>query len=122
MTFSVSRDMGAFEWAGNNLLTVFCQPKSLLDLEVWRLLYDVLRFNTNAQRFLIELGSKSTKVEEISIGTYLERHGYSDSFRDNYLIVCAIFLHWKPRVMLTNPVRLANDCRYLEHSTRQMLP
>ncbi|PIL22640.1 hypothetical protein GSI_15331 [Ganoderma sinense ZZ0214-1] len=86
MTFSVSRDLGAFEWAGNNLLTVFCQPKRLLDLDVWHLLYDVLRFNANAQRFLIELESKSADVERISIGTYLERHGYSDSFRDNYLI------------------------------------
>nr|VWP01065.1 Multicopper oxidase GIP1 (EC (Aurofusarin biosynthesis cluster protein GIP1) (Gibberella pigment protein 1) (Laccase-1) [Ganoderma boninense] len=86
MTFSVSRDLGAFEWAGNNLLTVFCQPKRLLDLNVWRLLYDVLRFNANAQRFLVELENKSSDAERISIGTYLERHGYSDSFRDNYLI------------------------------------
>ncbi|KAM5534988.1 hypothetical protein V8D89_011361 [Ganoderma adspersum] len=86
MTFSVSRDMGAFEWAGNNLLTVFCQPKRLLDLELWRLMYDLLRFNANTQRFLIELEGKSSDAEDISIGTYLERHGYSDSFRDNYLI------------------------------------
>lgn len=89
MTFSVSRDMGAFEWAGNNLLTVFCQPKRLLDLEMWRLIYDLLRFNANTQRFLIELERKPSDAEDISIGTYLERHGYSDSFQDNYLIVCA---------------------------------
>lgn len=88
MTFSVSRDMGAFEWAGNNLMTVFCQPSRLLDLEMWRLLYDVIRFNASAQRLIVELDSrKSAKDEELSIGTYLEQNGYSDSFRDNYLIV-----------------------------------
>ncbi|KAI0720581.1 FAD/NAD(P)-binding domain-containing protein [Cerioporus squamosus] len=86
MTFSVSRDMGAFEWAGNNLMSVFCQPSRLLDLEMWRLLYDVLRFNVSAQRLIVELESNKSVDEELSIGTYLEQHGYSDSFRDNYLI------------------------------------
>ncbi|KAF9820730.1 hypothetical protein IEO21_01173 [Rhodonia placenta] len=41
MTFSVSRDGGAFEWAGNNLSSVFCQPKRLLDPDMWRMLYDI---------------------------------------------------------------------------------
>ena len=87
MTFSVSRDMGAFEWAGDNLMTIFCQPSRLLDLQMWRLIYDVLRFNASAQKFIIELGKNTSADEGISIGTYLQRHGYSDSFRDNYLIV-----------------------------------
>ena len=87
MTFAVSRDMGAFEWAGNNLMTVFCQPSRLLDLEMWRLLYDVIRFNASAQRLIVEYETKEVADEELSIGTYLKRHRYSDSFRDNYLIV-----------------------------------
>lgn len=87
MTFAVSRDMGAFEWAGNNLATVFCQPSRLLDPNMWRLIYDVLRFNASAQKLLLELERTGVQDEEISIGDYLEQHGYSDSFRDNYLIV-----------------------------------
>ncbi len=94
MTFAVSRDMGAFEWAGNNLMTVFCQPSRLLDMEMWRLIYDVLRFNASAQRLVVELESKKAVDEGLSIGSYLEQHGYSDSFRDNYLIVL-------PRLILT---------------------
>lgn len=90
MTFAVSRDMGAFEWAGNNLATVFCQPSRLLDPNMWRLIYDVLRFNASAQKLLLELERKGVQDEEISIGDYLEQNGYSDSFRDNYLIVCII--------------------------------
>ncbi|KAI9058484.1 FAD/NAD(P)-binding domain-containing protein [Trametes sanguinea] len=86
MTFSVSRDGGAFEWAGNNLLSVFCQPSRLLDPNMWILLYDVLRFNANAQRLLLDFSKDGARDQELSIGEYLQQHGYSDSFRDNYLV------------------------------------
>ncbi|KIK92424.1 hypothetical protein PAXRUDRAFT_829965 [Paxillus rubicundulus Ve08.2h10] len=82
MTFSVSRDHGLFEWAGNNLASVFCQPSRLLDPNMWRLLYDVLRFNACARRLAIDDNS----MENCSIGDYLVREGYSDTFRDDYLI------------------------------------
>ncbi|KAG1735192.1 hypothetical protein EDB19DRAFT_1896310 [Suillus lakei] len=73
MTFSVCRDSGLFEWAGKNLATLFCQRSRLLDPDIWRLIYDVL--------------SKATSDEsDLSIGDYLDREGYSASFRDNYLI------------------------------------
>ncbi len=85
MTFSVSRDAGAFEWAGNNLRSVFCQPARLLDRRMWRLLYDVLRFNACARRLVAQPACVGSP--EISIGQYLERNGYSDAFRDDYLIV-----------------------------------
>ncbi|KAG6854296.1 hypothetical protein C0991_008545 [Blastosporella zonata] len=80
MTFSVSRDGGEFEWAGKNLFTVFCQPKNLVDPAMWRLIWDVARFNATAGRILLE------RQENLSIGEYLDREGYSASFRDNYLI------------------------------------
>ncbi|KAL1760274.1 hypothetical protein FB107DRAFT_245825 [Schizophyllum commune] len=82
MTFSVSRDNGAFEWAGDNLFSVFCQPKRLLDPDMWRLWYDVLRFNASARRILKD----DSVSDNVSVGEYLEREGYSDSFKDNYLI------------------------------------
>ncbi|KAF9465349.1 hypothetical protein BDZ94DRAFT_1320407 [Collybia nuda] len=82
MTFSVSRDGGAFEWAGKNLGTVFCQLRNLLEPDMWRLVWDVARFNACAGRFLSEEGHD----KEMPIGEYLDREGYSSSFRDNYLI------------------------------------
>lgn len=96
MTFSVSRDSGLFEWAGGNLRTVFCQPSRVLDPQMWRLLYDVLRFNACARRVVCgwnkdHVGwSKGDGDEEYSIGEYLDREGYSDSFKNNYLIVSFI--------------------------------
>lgn len=84
MTFSVSRDGGAFEWAGKNPFTVFCQPSRLFDGSMWRMLYDVFRFNACALQFL-----QRPDERHLSIGQYLEKQGYSEAFRDNYLIVCA---------------------------------
>ncbi|KAF9220868.1 FAD/NAD(P)-binding domain-containing protein [Gyrodon lividus] len=82
MTFSVSRDYGLFEWAGNNPASVFCQPSRLLDPSMWRLLYDVLRFNACARRLVIDDNS----TENCSIGDYLVREGYSGAFCDDYII------------------------------------
>lgn len=94
MTFSVSRDRGAFEWAGDTVFTVFCQRANLWRAAHWRMIWDVVRFNACARR-LIEGGEgvlgKGRK--EVSIGEYLVREGYSDSFRDDYLIVSAPWAH-----------------------------
>ncbi|KZT11959.1 FAD/NAD(P)-binding domain-containing protein [Laetiporus sulphureus 93-53] len=81
MSFSVSRNAGAFEWAGTSLDSVFCQRHRLLDPSMWRMLYDILHFNACAPRALCK-----SKLENLSIGEYLKTEGYSDSFRDNYLI------------------------------------
>ena len=85
MTFSVSRDGGVFEWAGRNIATVFCQVRRLLDPQMWRMIYDVLRFNTSARRVL--LTPKNNDESEMSIGKYLDYEGYSAAFRNNYLMV-----------------------------------
>ncbi|EAU86305.1 amine oxidase [Coprinopsis cinerea okayama7 len=83
MTFSVSSDNGAFEWAGKNLFTVFCQPRRLLDPLMWRMVYDIFRFNACSRKVLMQKDESGT---ELSIGDYLVRENYSVAFRDNYLI------------------------------------
>ncbi|KAK1754314.1 glutamate synthase 1 [NADH], chloroplastic [Echria macrotheca] len=91
MTFSVSRDQGLFEWAGTSLSSVFCQRGNLFSPRMWRMIFDILRFNQFALDVLRrddEAGSKRGKTvgPEETIGEYLEREGYSDAFRDDYLI------------------------------------
>ena len=97
MTFAVSRDAGLFEWSGTNPITLFSQPSNLLSPSFWRMLFDIFRFNQYALDLLInspdgdDIDSSSSssnyapKPEE-TIGNYLEREGYSDAFRDDYLI------------------------------------
>ncbi|PPQ94348.1 hypothetical protein CVT25_000404 [Psilocybe cyanescens] len=84
MTFSISRDGGVFEWAGKNLATVFCQARRLVDPQMWRMIYDILRFNVCSRRMLLK--APDSQRREISIGEYLQTEGYSAAFRNNYLI------------------------------------
>lgn len=82
MSFSVSRDKGAFEWSGKSLWSALCQRKRSLDPGMWRMLYDLLRFNVSSKKLLTE-----NEDVNLSIAAYLDREGYSPEFRDNYLLV-----------------------------------
>ncbi|CEJ93956.1 Putative Amine oxidase [[Torrubiella] hemipterigena] len=87
MTFSVSRDQGAFEWAGTNLATVFCQKRRLFSPRMWRMVFDIIRFNQFALDLLLnESDDPNHDSNNETIGSYLEREGYSDAFRDDYLL------------------------------------
>jgi len=90
MSFSVSRDAGAFEWSGSSLFTVFSQLSNLWNLEMYRTLFDIIRFNTFATD-LLEL-PETEELRAMSISTYLDQHQYSQEFRDNYLIVLSLSL------------------------------
>jgi predicted NAD/FAD-binding protein len=97
MSFSVTRDKGAFEWGGEDVGSLFCQISNLFSSSMWRMIWDVLRFNASARRLLAEsesavLDSKTVDAKEISVGAYLKANGYSDAFRDDYLLVSTINL------------------------------
>ncbi|KAF8879100.1 amine oxidase [Gymnopilus junonius] len=113
MTFSISRDRGAFEWAGKNLATVFCQPRRLVDPDMWRMIYDVLRFNVCSRRVLLD----EKDAEDISIGEYLSREGYSDAFKNNYLIpmTAAIWSTPPDNCFLDFPARTLIQFMYNHH-------
>lgn len=88
MTFSVCRDQGAFEWAGADLDGLFCQRGNVLSPRMWRMIFDILRFNQFALDLIEDESApyRTTGSVSESIGHYLEREGYSDAFRDDYLI------------------------------------
>lgn len=94
MTFGVSRDGGAFEWSGSGK-GIFAQRRNLFRPRHWRMIFDIVRFNQFALDLLSadsddsRLGSTPEwrkNVRDLTIGEYLEREGYSTSFRDDYLI------------------------------------
>ncbi|GKZ29630.1 hypothetical protein AbraIFM66950_005784 [Aspergillus brasiliensis] len=84
MSFSVSRfsDSGSFEWAGSSLRNLFAQSRNLFSLSMWRMVFDMVRFN----HFAPDLLRLPDVDNTMSIGEYLEKEGYSTFFRDNYLI------------------------------------
>lgn len=54
---------------------------------MWRMLFDIVRFNTFALDLLEkEATIAKTGEKEESLGSYLDREGYSQAFRDDYLI------------------------------------
>ncbi|KAI2610882.1 FAD/NAD(P)-binding domain-containing protein [Hypoxylon fragiforme] len=97
MTFGVSRDRGRFEWAGASLDSLFCQRRNIFSLKMWRLVFDIIRFN----QFALDLLKEEEDVDDSyhasgndeasarpmeTIGQYLDRQGYSEAFRNDYLI------------------------------------
>jgi predicted NAD/FAD-binding protein len=86
MTFGVCRDRGAFEWSGTNLSSVFAQRRNLLSPRFWRMIFDIIRFNQFALDLLRNEGSADDSFSKQSIGDYLEKEGYSQGFKEDYLI------------------------------------
>lgn len=96
MTFGVSRDYGAFEWSGE-ARGIFAQRRNIFRPRHWRMIFDIIRFNQFALDLLADddqngftrLGSTQADrkaIANMSIGEYLDREGYSQGFRDDYLI------------------------------------
>ncbi len=87
MSFSVqvpaAKGQGALEWNGASLNTVFAQRSNLLRPRFWKMLRDVLRFNRLASA-LAERNQDAELVQPLS--AFLHAHGFSDVFRDWYLL------------------------------------
>lgn len=82
MTFSVSKRQPDFEWSGSPA-GVFAQRRNLFRPRHWRLLFDIVRFNQYAPDLLAD---EHYPARNITIGEYLKREGYSQAFKDDYLI------------------------------------
>ncbi|WP_237056971.1 NAD(P)/FAD-dependent oxidoreductase [Microbulbifer sediminum] len=82
MGFSVCSDRESFEYAGNNLDSLFAQRRNLFSAGHWRMLRDIVRFNRAAVRDWRDgrLG------DQLTLGQYLRDNGYSAEFTDRYLV------------------------------------
>lgn len=87
MSFSVKFPLGKrnLEWSGGNLNTVFAQRRNLFKPGFLRMLRDILRFN----RQTTELAKQPELHTELSLGDFLIRHGYSEEFKEWYLLPMA---------------------------------
>lgn len=80
MSFSVRIDEEKLEWAGSNLATVFAQKRNLVNLEFWRMLKEILRFNRESTQALLGGGCDG------SLGEFLSRHAFGRAFQEWYLL------------------------------------
>ncbi|MBY6189520.1 FAD-dependent oxidoreductase [Microbulbifer agarilyticus] len=71
-----------FEYAGNNLNSLFAQRRNLLDGGHWRMLRDIVRFNRDA----VTDWKRGELSEATTLGSYLDTNGYSAEFASRYLV------------------------------------
>lgn len=73
------------EWSGSNLDTVFAQRRNLLSPAFLSMLRDLLRFNRQATAIAEGRGAG----DDLSLGEFLDRNHYGQSFRQWYLLPMA---------------------------------
>jgi predicted NAD/FAD-binding protein len=78
MSFAVSIDRGAYEYAGKDLPGLFAQPENIFKARFWSMIGDLLRFYRRAPRDLATMG-------DISLDDYLRRGGYGQPFIRDHL-------------------------------------
>ena len=81
MSFGMSLSGGAMEYACDGLDKIFAQRRNALSLPFLRLLSDIRRFNATAAQQL-DCG----KLAGLSLGAWLAREGFSDWFRNRFLL------------------------------------
>jgi predicted NAD/FAD-binding protein len=113
MSFAVSRNFGEFEWSGQGLGSVFCQLKNVLPWNgygtsrqasrwqggMWRLLWDVIRFDEEAERIAIESDNMEFTSQglprqdkpvnpwkSLTLGEFFATRTYSNFFYENYIL------------------------------------
>ena len=84
MTFSVSQPAMDIEWAGSSLATVFAQKKNLMRLQFWRMLLEIISFNSRSHKLLAW-----SEQRRVTLGGLLDEYSYSSSFRQGYLLPMA---------------------------------
>lgn len=84
MSFALSAENGGFEWSGrttNVLDGLFAQRSNIVSPRYLKMLIEITRFNRSAVADLT-----SGKLRGLSLGEYLTSRGYTEKFRDGYLL------------------------------------
>ncbi|MEM9669026.1 MAG: FAD-dependent oxidoreductase [Pseudomonadota bacterium] len=79
MSFAVSNPSG-YEWS-SNVRGFFAQKRNLFDPAFHHFWRSILRFNDIARE---ELDSR--RVKDTTLGAWLDRHGFDENFRENYIL------------------------------------
>ncbi len=84
MSLSVSLNNGLYEYSGSGLGGIFGQKKNVINLNQWKLLYDVFRFKKIATNYI-----KKSNDKYSVIGEWLKYNNFSPYFINRYIIPIA---------------------------------
>ncbi|KAJ3191476.1 hypothetical protein HK101_007676 [Irineochytrium annulatum] len=139
MSFSVSRNEGEFEWAGDNLNTVFAQRSNLLPVGhgqngatfgMWGMITEVLRFHKQAAGIAeeadeLQFNEKGEAVKEderrmhpmagMTLGEFFEKFGYSKFFYQNYVLPMTAAIWSTPANMTFDKFPLLTLVRFMRN-------
>jgi uncharacterized protein len=108
MSFAISVGPHQFEWCGSNFTSLFSQPSNVFSLRFWQMLKDVIRFNKEASKLALSFENadeQSITEMQIPLRQFLAVRGYSDGFRDDYLVpMAAAIWSCSTKSMLEFPV------------------
>ena len=81
MSFGASLDYGKFEYSGTDLNGILGQRLNALRPRFWRMIFGILTFYRNAAKIIDD-----PAYEGMTLGEYLTRHDYSESFINDHLL------------------------------------
>jgi predicted NAD/FAD-binding protein len=82
MSFSVKNGRTGLEYNGADFPRLFAQRRNLVRPSFYRMLLEIVRFNREAP-LVLDLPTDHPDVD-LTLGAFLDRHGYSSVFAENY--------------------------------------
>ncbi len=100
MSFSVHCHRTGLEYCGSSVDQLFAQRRNLVSPGFYRMIRDILRFNRESRALL------DGDDEQVSLGEYLDRGGYSRRFIEHYIVPMGAAI-WSadPAMMYRFPAR-----------------
>ncbi len=83
MSFGVKCEKTGLEYMGSTINSLFAQRRNIFRPSFWRMILDILRFNRQATDLLEDASN------DISLGEYLKREKFSQTFINYYLVPMA---------------------------------
>ena len=100
MSFAVRNDRSGLEYNATSLRGLFCRKRNLVSPRFLRMLRDIVRFYREAPALLAD------GEDELTLGEYLDLHGYSAAFADDHIVPMASALWSSPAAQVRAfPVR-----------------
>lgn len=84
---SVESEKDVFEWGSDGLSTLFADRKNIVNPSMYRMIWDMRRFNRSVHQYIDHVGKNPQCSEaRMTLGEYLEDGGYTRDFITYYII------------------------------------